>query len=59
LDYANLQNYNASENTKHDIYGVLPYIAPKILRGHNYTKASLIMHEVISGLPPYHDLGHN
>ncbi|GES87631.1 kinase-like domain-containing protein [Rhizophagus clarus] len=33
-------NYNASENTKTCIYGVLPYVAPEILRGQNYTKAA-------------------
>ncbi|GBC01604.1 hypothetical protein RclHR1_04260004 [Rhizophagus clarus] len=58
-------NYNASENAKPCIYGVLPYVAPEILRGQNYTKAAdiysfgVIMYEVISGLPPYHDLCHN
>ncbi|CAB4438570.1 unnamed protein product [Rhizophagus irregularis] len=58
-------NYNALENTKNNIYGILPYIAPEILRGQNYTKAAdiysfgIIMYEMISGLPPYHDLGHN
>ncbi|EXX50530.1 Tpk1p [Rhizophagus irregularis DAOM 197198w] len=51
-------NCDASENS---IYGNLPYIAPEILRGKNYTKASdiysfgIIMYEVISGLRPYHD----
>src|SRR3954453_11421850 len=45
--------------------GVLPYIAPEILRGQNYTKAAdiysfgIIMYEVVSGLPPYHDVAHN
>uniref|UniRef100_U9TVH6 Protein kinase domain-containing protein n=1 Tax=Rhizophagus irregularis (strain DAOM 181602 / DAOM 197198 / MUCL 43194) TaxID=747089 RepID=U9TVH6_RHIID len=58
-------NYNALENVKNNIYGVLPYIAPEILRGKNYTKAAdiysfgIIMYEVISGLPPYYDLGHD
>ena len=58
-------DYIASENTEKQIYGVLPYIAPEILRGQNYTKAAdiysfgIIMYEVISGLPPYHDIGHN
>src|SRR6266496_5374700 len=54
------------ENTSNNkIYGVLPYIAPEILRGQNYTKASdiysfgIIMYEVISGLPPYHDVSHD
>ena len=32
-------DYNKLENTnKNKIYGVLPYIAPEILRGQNYTK---------------------
>ncbi|EXX72083.1 Ypk2p [Rhizophagus irregularis DAOM 197198w] len=54
-------DYNPSENTKNSTYGILPYIAPEILRGQNYTKASdiysfgIIMYEVISELPPYHD----
>ena len=58
-------DYNASENTKKSTYGVLPYMAPEVLRGQNYTKASdiysfgIIMYEVISGLPPYHDVSHD
>ena len=53
------------DNTKNGIFGVLPYVAPEILRGQNYTKASdiysfgIIMYEVISGLPPYHDVSHD
>ena len=59
-------DYNKLENTnKNKIYGVLPYIAPEILRGQNYTKAAdvysfgIIMYEVFSGLPPYHDVSHD
>src|SRR5215469_370451 len=58
-------DYRKSENTKNSIYGNLPYIAPEILRGQSYTKAAdiysfgIIMYEVISGLPPYHDISHN
>ncbi|RIA80727.1 kinase-like domain-containing protein, partial [Glomus cerebriforme] len=58
-------DYNALENTKKSVYGVLPYIAPEVLRGQNYTKAAdifsfgIIIYEVISGLPPYHDVGHD
>ncbi|POG59554.1 kinase-like domain-containing protein, partial [Rhizophagus irregularis DAOM 181602=DAOM 197198] len=39
-------------------------IAPEILRGQSYTKAAdiysfgIIMYEVISGLPPYHEVNH-
>jgi serine/threonine protein kinase len=58
-------DYNASENTKNKIYGILPYIAPEILRGQDYTKAAdiysfgVIMYEVISGLPPYFNVSHD
>ncbi|RIA88540.1 kinase-like domain-containing protein, partial [Glomus cerebriforme] len=58
-------DYNALENTKKSVYGVLPYIAPEILRGQNYTKAAdiysfgIIMYEFISELPPYHDVSHD
>jgi serine/threonine protein kinase len=57
-------NYDRLENTN-IIYGVLPYIAPEVLRGQNFTKAAdiysfgIIMYEVISGLPPYHDISHD
>jgi serine/threonine protein kinase len=53
------------DNTKKSIYGVLPYVAPEILRGQNYTFFSdiysfgIIMYEVFSGLPPYYDVSHN
>ncbi|EXX64349.1 Ypk2p [Rhizophagus irregularis DAOM 197198w] len=55
-------NCNLSKN---NIYGILPYIAPEILGGQNYTKAADIysfginMYELISGLPPYYDLSHD
>ena len=59
-------NYIALENAKNNIYGVLSYIAPEILRGQNtYSKAAdiysfgIIMYEIISGLPPYHDISHD
>jgi serine/threonine protein kinase len=58
-------NHNVSESTKNNIYGVLPYVAPEILQGESYTKAAdvysfgIIMYEVISGLPPYHDINHD
>ena len=60
-DYNKLENTNNNNN----VYGVLPYIAPEILRGQNYTKAAdvysfgIIMYEVFSGKPPYHDVSHD
>ena len=47
------------------IYGVLPYVAPEVLRGKEYTQASdiygfgIIAYEVCTGLPPYHDIAHD
>jgi serine/threonine protein kinase len=55
-------NSDASEKTN---YGVLPYMAPEILRGKKYTQAAdiysfgIIMYEIISGLPPYYDVAHD
>ena len=52
-------------NTKNDIYGVLPYIAPEVLRGKPYTKAAdiysfgIIMWEMTSGVPAYHNIPHD
>src|SRR5581483_10242813 len=55
---------NAEPNNK-QIYGVLPYVAPEVLRGKKYTQASdiygfgIIAHELCTGLPPYHDIAHD
>ena len=54
------------ETEKHNknVYGVLPYVAPEVLRGKTYTQASdvygfgIIIYEVFNGLPPYHDMAH-
>ncbi len=46
---------------KNNIYGVLPFVAPEVLRGKPYTAASdiysfaMIMWEFISGIPPFND----
>jgi serine/threonine protein kinase len=50
---------------KHDIYGVMPFMAPEILRGKPYTPASdiysfsMIMWEFTSGIPPFNDKAHD
>ncbi|UZO10184.1 uncharacterized protein OCT59_001782 [Rhizophagus irregularis] len=47
------------------IYGVLPYMAPEVLRGYQYTKASdiysfgIMMNEYISEETPYNNIPHN
>ncbi len=48
-----------------EIYGVLPYMAPEILRKKPYTPASdiysfsMIMWEFTSGIPPFNDKAHD
>ena len=43
----------------------MPYVAPEVLRGKEYTQASdiyelgIIIYEVFNGLPPYHDMAHD
>ncbi|RIB20272.1 kinase-like domain-containing protein [Gigaspora rosea] len=57
--------YQDSNST--EIFGVLPYIAPEVLytKGTEYTQKSdiysfgIIMSEVFTGYPPYHDKPHN
>jgi len=55
----------ASLSKKNDIYGVLPFVAPEVLRGKSYTLASdiysfsMIMWEFTSGIPPFDDRAHD
>ncbi|RGB42609.1 kinase-like domain-containing protein [Rhizophagus diaphanus] len=50
---------------KHDIYGVMSFMAPEILRGKPYTEASdvysfsMIMWEFTSGVPPFNNRAHD
>jgi serine/threonine protein kinase len=50
---------------KDEIYGVIPFMAPEILRGEPYTPASdiysfsMIMWEFTSGIPPFNDKEHD
>ncbi len=56
--------YFQSASKKNDIYGVLPFVAPEVLRGKPYTTASdiysfsMIMWEFTSGTPPFDDREH-
>ena len=49
------------QKSDNKIHGVLPYVAPEVLNGESYTKASdiysfgIIMVELSSGIPPFYD----
>ncbi|RGB29989.1 kinase-like domain-containing protein, partial [Rhizophagus diaphanus] len=49
----------------YDIYGVIPFTAPEVLRGKSYTQASdiysfsVIMWEFTSGVPPFNNRAHD
>jgi len=50
---------------KEGVYGVLPYMAPEVLRGYQYTKAAdiysfgIVMNELMSEETPYSDIPHD
>jgi serine/threonine protein kinase len=50
---------------ENDIFGVMPFIAPEVLRGKSYTPASdiysfsMIMWEFTSGVPPFNNRAHS
>ncbi len=56
--------YFQSHSKKNEIYGVLPFVVPEILRGKPYTTASdiysfsMIMWELTSGIFPFDDREH-
>src|SRR5436190_18129459 len=58
-------NVKPSQSGNKKIYGVLPYVAPEVLRRKEYTQASdiygfgIIAYEFCTGLPPYHDIAHD
>jgi serine/threonine protein kinase len=58
-------NVKPSQNECKESYGVLPYVAPEVLRGKEYTQKSdiygfgIIAYEVCTGLPPYYDIAHD
>ncbi|EXX67324.1 Kin3p [Rhizophagus irregularis DAOM 197198w] len=60
------QPANIKQTVKEEgIYGVLPYMAPEVLRGQQYTKAAdiysfgIIMNEFLSEEIPFNDIPHN
>ncbi|RHZ49424.1 hypothetical protein Glove_521g21 [Diversispora epigaea] len=56
---------NPNNPEKRNIFGVLPYIAPEVLSGEEYTKAAdvysygIIAYEMVTGFPPYPDIPHD
>ncbi|GBC25530.1 kinase-like domain-containing protein [Rhizophagus irregularis DAOM 181602=DAOM 197198] len=54
-----------ADNPLNSIYGNLPYIAPEVILGKEYTQASdiysigMIMWEISSGYPPFYNCKHN
>ncbi|RHZ74538.1 hypothetical protein Glove_221g49 [Diversispora epigaea] len=56
---------NSNNPEKKNIFGVLPYIAPEVLSGEEYTKAAdvysfgIIAYEMITGFPPHPDIPHD
>ncbi|POG58797.1 kinase-like domain-containing protein [Rhizophagus irregularis DAOM 181602=DAOM 197198] len=62
---ANVKSSQNTQNSNKKIYGVLPYVAPEVLRGKEYTKKSniygigIIAYEICTGFPPYYDIAHD
>ena len=56
---------NSSNSNSRNTYGVMPYMAPEILRGKEYTQKSviysfgIIMNEIISVVPPFNNESHD
>ncbi|GET65215.1 kinase-like domain-containing protein [Rhizophagus irregularis DAOM 181602=DAOM 197198] len=50
---------------EYDIHGIIPFMAPEVLRGKSYTSASdiysfsMIMWELTSGVPPFNNRAHD
>ncbi|CAB4414721.1 unnamed protein product [Rhizophagus irregularis] len=58
-------NNEEKSDKKEGVYGVLPYMAPEVLRGYQYTKAAdiysfgIIMNEYLSEEIPFNDIPHD
>src|SRR6185437_8050809 len=51
--------------TENTIYGLMPYMAPEVLKGEKYTPAAdiyslgMVMYEILTCLPPYSEQAHD
>ncbi|RGB34110.1 kinase-like domain-containing protein, partial [Rhizophagus diaphanus] len=58
-------NVKSSQNNNKKIYGVVPYVAPEVLRGKESTQKSdiygfgIIAYEICTGFTPYYDIAHD
>ncbi|RIB18434.1 kinase-like domain-containing protein [Gigaspora rosea] len=56
-------NYDFSNENQ--VHGIVPYIAPEVLRGFRYTQSAdiysfgILVNEVATGLPPHYDYPHD
>ena len=56
---------NIKNPEKRQIFGVLPYMAPEVLSGEEYTKAAdvysfgVIAYKIVTGFAPYYDIPHD
>ena len=63
--FCNPANEISLNSNSRNTYGVMPYMAPEILRGKKYTQKSdvyslgIIMNEIISIIPPFNDVPHD
>ncbi|PKK59520.1 kinase-like protein, partial [Rhizophagus irregularis] len=59
------ENNGNNDNEEDNIYGIIPYVAPEVLQGKKYTKASdiysfgMIMWDLMVGRRPFWDRNHN
>ncbi|POG71073.1 kinase-like domain-containing protein [Rhizophagus irregularis DAOM 181602=DAOM 197198] len=64
-DLGTSKSATESTDNEEEIYGIIPYVAPEVLQGKKYTKASdiysfgMIMWEVMVGRRPFWDRNHN
>ncbi|CAG8749607.1 15457_t:CDS:2, partial [Racocetra persica] len=55
----------ADEKDDNQVYGIVPYVAPEVLKGEKYIQNSdiyslgMIMYEIITGIPPFGNESHN